>query len=802
MLNLAAFAQGAARIVQVTVLDENGAAVPQATANVESCGAVPALVSTDYAGRAKFKATGDRCRLRVQKTGFYQTEQDETGEQPVRILLTHVPVVVQMVDVSASAPGIDPQQVSDKATMAVPEIVNVPYPTSRDIRNLLPFYPGVVQDQNGQVHVAGSETWATLDLLDGFDIRSPMSGNLAMRFSADAVRSIDQEATRYPVRYGRNTGGVIAFYTGMGDNRFRFNATNFIPSFHDVNGLRFDKFVPRFTFSGPLVRDKAWFFDGLELELDEIYVQQLANGQNTNNIERGSNLFRVQWNTGRHNTFTPGLLLNGYHSPYDGLSFLTPQQSTTKRNTSAWLPYARDQYTFANGTLLDLGAAVAAFRDAYEPHAGGPYALTPELSQGAYFEDLRSRSQRAEGNAILYLPTRRWRGQHDLQAGVDLDHISFSEHTRRAPVNYLREDRTLLRQSTFPQFAPNTRYNVETGAYFQDRWTLPNGFLLEPGLRFDWDEIIRRPLWAPRVAAVWAPHAASGWTKISAGVGLYYEHTQLEYLARAQSGVRFDTYYAADGATAIGPSLESIFVYDQNKLKEPRALNWSVGLEQRLPADVYLKANFIRKRVSDLFAYANTTAPGALFGSYVLTNAREDHDTLAEVEARRTFKGNYSLFGAYTWSRARTNAAIDYFPAISYLGLQQPGPLPWDAPHRVISWGWLPFDVPWFRKSWDFVYTLDWRTGFPYTAVNANRQVVGPANGQRFPSYASFNPGLEWRFHFHGTYFGLRGIVENASGAANPYLVNNVVDSPQFGTFSYPAGRSLTARIRVIESKR
>jgi hypothetical protein len=97
-----------------------------------------------------------------------------------------------------------------------------------------------------------SETYATLDLLDGFDIRSPVSGELAARVSADAVRATNVETTRYPVEFGRATGGVVALSTGMGDNRFRFNTTDFIPSFREVNGLRFDKFVPRFTFSGPL----------------------------------------------------------------------------------------------------------------------------------------------------------------------------------------------------------------------------------------------------------------------------------------------------------------------------------------------------------------------------------------------------------------------------------------------------------------------------------------------------------------------------------------------------------------------
>jgi hypothetical protein len=46
------------------------------------------------------------------------------------------------------------------------------------------------------------------------------------------------------------------------------------------------------------------------------------------------------------NILSGGLLFNDYHSPYDGISPLVPQQSTTKRNTIAWLPYLRDQQSF------------------------------------------------------------------------------------------------------------------------------------------------------------------------------------------------------------------------------------------------------------------------------------------------------------------------------------------------------------------------------------------------------------------------------------------------------------------------
>ena len=790
--------------VAVSLVDENGAAVASAQIEVEQANRPVQRVSTDFAGHASYRpAETGAYSLRIQKNGFYEkVVAEEGGEHDLHLTLNHVQMVTEQVNVSASTPGIDPQQVSDKFTMAVPEIVNVPYPTSRDIRNLLGFFPGVVQDGTGQVHLAGSETWATLDLLDGFDVRSPVSGNLAMRVSSDAVRSIDEETTRYPVEFGRATGGVVALFTGMGDNKFRFNATDFVPSFHNVNGIRFDKFVPRITFTGPVVRDRAWFFDGLELEYDNIYIQELPENANTNHLSRGSNLLRFQVNTTPHDIVSAGLLYNLYHSQYEGISSLVPRESTVDRNTIAWLPYVREQHTFARGALLDAGIGWTRFRDGYDPQGSSAFEITPEQSVGSYFEGLTSHSHRLEGNAALYLPAHRWLGAHDVKLGLDLDRIEFDQKVLRAPIRYLREDRTLLRESTFPSLTRFTRHNVESGAYVEDRWTPRAGWLLEPGLRFDWDEVIRRPLFSPRLAVVYSPVKAAGKTKISAGVGIYYEHTQLEYLERALAGTRFDTDYAADGVTPLGPATETTFTFQPGGLHEARAVNWSVGIEQRLPGAVYVKANLMQKRITDLFTYTDQSSAAGQAGNFVLTNGREDHDRMAEIEARRTFRGAYTLFAAYTHAAAHTNAAIQYEPTLGILGPQQAGPLPWDVPNRLISWGWLPFLVPGFSKQWDFVYTADWRSGFPYTAINADQQVVGAAGGHRFPNFVSFSPGLEWRFHFRGAYFGLRGVMENATQSGDYGVVNNNVDSPQFGQLTEPMGRAITARIRLIQSKK
>jgi hypothetical protein len=78
---------------------------------------------------------------------------------------------------------------------------------------------------------------------------------------------------------------------------------------------------------------------------------------------------------------------------------------------------------------------------------------------------------------------------------------------------------------------------------------------------------------------------------------------------------------------------------------------------------------------------------------------------------------------------------------------------------------------------------------------------VDRAGSRRFPDYLNFSPGLEWKFHLHGAYYGLRGVMENAMGSSNPAVVNDVIDSPEYGAFSQPQGRAFTARLRLIGSK-
>lgn len=760
-------------------------------------------VQTDAAGRGRFLNLNedDVFTLKAEKGNFYPITQQNlrvAGAQTLEIVIPHVQELKETVNVTASSQEIDPAKTADTKILGTPEIINIPYPTSRDIRNLLPFIPQVVQDATGQVHVAGADTYETTDVLDGFEITAPVSGSLSMRFSADAVREVNVQSTRVSTQFGKESGGIINFNTGMGDDHFRFDATNFIPSWQNKKGkgFGFDKWVPRATVSGPIKEGKIWFFDSADAEYDNYVFKDLPNGSDHDPFLRGSNLAKVQINLRPTDILSFGFLNNVQDEDRQGLSLLTPASATVKRDFNAYLATVKELHYFSGGALLETGFAWNAFRDEYNPQGPNPFVITPNGNQGNYFEKFHGTSRRAQGIANLYLNPFTAGGRHELKFGSEIDQINFAQQYQDQPFLLLRDDATLYRRSALPPSTSLERNNLEVGAYVEDRWSPLERLLVQPGVRFDWDEIVRRRLFSPRIAGTYVLGSSHN-TKISAGVGTYYERTHLDYMARATTGPRLDYYYDALGTTLLGPPLLTTFVVNQSLLHEPRFLNWSAAIEQKFPSGIYGAVEYLQKRGTDGFVFQNLNTTSDLSGNYILTNDRRDHYRSVQISGRKHFHGDYNFYGAYTHSYAHSNAVVNYVLNNPIFSTQMGGPLPWDVPNRFISWGWFPT----FFKRIDLVYSLDYRTGFPWTAVNQNQQIAGLPYSQRFPTYFSLSPGLEWRFTFRGYALALRGVAENVTDRQNPAFVNNNVDSPNYATFGGFSGRAFTGRIRFLGRK-
>ena len=824
----------------ITVTDENGVAIGSARIVLEPPPpALPLRGGTDFAGRCEFTnlAPGTYA-LRVEKAGYYAGIQSSVQvgvTAGIDVTLTRQQETHEIVNVMESAPAIDPAQVATKEELTGSEIIDVPYPGTHDYRNALIFIPGVTPDAFGQPHVAGAETYQTIVLLDGFNVTQPSNGQLAIRSSIESFRSIEVTPSREAAEYGKGSGGVLALNTRMGDDRFRATSTDFLPGLQDVKGgISVGQWNPIVTLAGPVRKGKMWFIDALSGAFSNNIVQQLPSGADSDHVWQVDDLAKLQSNLTSRNIVTASFLSNYYHDGFAGLSLLQPQQTTPTDRETAYLGSIKDQYYFRGGALLETGFGVDQYAVQLTPQGDLSYILTaPSASTnggaaGNYYLNENTLARRIQGISNLYLPPHEWHGRHDIKIGADIDRLNYSASFQRQPISFLQPGQPpanqpavpcptdangvpvtpfiCTRYSVFSGGGYNTIFNTEASAYVEDRWLITNRLLIEPGVRFDEDQIVRRPLVAPRLAGTYILDD-EGNTKLSAGVGIIYDATTLGIIHQPLEGQRVDYFFNSmmqptnqnEVVTSLPMPVPTTFTVNRKTLAAPRYVNWSLGLEKKLPYAIFMKIEFLEKRGVHGFAY--NTLNGELLGNFYLENQRDDRYDAFQVSARRRFRQHYEIFGAYTRSRAHTNQVFDFSLDIPLLSPQLPGPYPWDTPNRFVGYGIIPFfSLPIIHKM-DMVYSTEISTGLPFLATTDQGEIApGHTPGtDRLPIYYTINIQFEKRFHFFKRYWALRGGFNNVTNHANAALANGVIDaSHPAPTFIDANSRAFTGRIRLL----
>jgi hypothetical protein len=112
---------------------------------------------------------------------------------------------------------------------------------------------------------------------------------------------------------------------------------------------------------------------------------------------------------------------------------------------------------------------------------------------------------------------------------------------------------------------------------------------------------------------------------------------------------------------------------------------------------------------------------------------------------------------------------------------------PTDVPNRLIVRG--TFGLP---GQWVFSPLYEWRTGFPWSAVNEFQDFVGTRNETgRLPSVSTldFTLARPWQFKKYRFTAGLK--IYNAFDTGNERDVQNNITSADYGTFYNPIQRSI-----------
>jgi Carboxypeptidase regulatory-like domain len=797
------------------VVDDNGAGVAGARVELRATTEAPAIAaSTDLAGdfRLRLPAAGDY-QIRAERQGFYlfrgATRHFDESTNQLTVVLNHQQEFSEQIDVTASPPVVDPQEAAERKEVDNTEMLTVPYAAPADYRNALPLMDGVVQDNDGRFHFNGGAANQASYTLDGFNIANPVTGLLDARIDIESIQSMTVESSRISAENGRGSSGVLDLTSRMGDDHWRAGATNFIPGASTEGGLHLNKWTPRVEFSGPIAKGRAWFHNGVDAFYSNDVVHGLPNGQNHTRALTTSDLSRFQVNLTPGHILSGGFLVNLIQNTRQGLSFLTPAESTTDSRQATVMSMLRDQVYFHGGALLDLGFADDRGFLRNLPQGLQLYEITPLGNHGNYFVNLDRHFYRQQEIANLFLPTRHLWGTHLLKFGIDFEREAFHQSVERHDYEVLRDDNSVARYVTFSGSPFQRGKNFEEAQYVEDHWVLREGLSVESGLRLEWNEIVRDFEIAPRAAVAWAPGVLRG-TKLSAGWGVYYDSIPLDTIVRQQDQTSFATFYPP-GASPVGP-VPTVFQVNQGTLRTPYYRAASFTVERKLPFDFYGKAGYFRRQGSDGFTF-ESAAPetpamvyqGAVFN---LANDQRVHYDAFDIAVKRTFAGQYEWFIGYTRSSARTNTAVEYSLENPIFALQMPGPLNWDTPNRVHMWGWAPLAARRLPKRFEFllrntsaVYLVEYRTGFPFSVVDEQGFLQGRPNSARFPDYFSLNLHFERKFRAMHYLWAWRCGFDNLTNNRNPNYVNNVTGTSQFLTYARGQSRAFSVRLRFLGRK-
>lgn len=346
-----ALAQGATGQIVGKVTDPNGAVVANAnvtaksvdtgretTATSDNDGSYtisalqPGLYDVTVQG-GNFKASNQRVQVTIGSKVSVDTQlalTDVTGATVSVIASEGLEVNTQTAEVSSIVTGTQIRE--------LPTLTRNPYDLIGLANNVAnddpgPAVPGVgVSGRGAGFNINGQRAASTNVLLDGVDNNNVYYASLGQNIPLDAVGEFRVVTSNFSAEYGRASGGIINVMTRGGSNAFHgsgfgFNRISRLASNgfnNNANGIPRGVFTRNqfgYTFGGPAVKEKLFFFNSTEWTrvrsagdvLAVIPTQALINASATptRNYFAGYTLQSTPTGTG----YTVGQLVNTFGLP-------------------------------------------------------------------------------------------------------------------------------------------------------------------------------------------------------------------------------------------------------------------------------------------------------------------------------------------------------------------------------------------------------------------------------------------------------------------------------------------------------
>jgi hypothetical protein len=366
-------------------------------------------------------------------------------------------------------------------------------PTGRNYQSFLQLVPGVKPSATGNpssrsgvnyADIGGATGQSTDNLyyLDGVDVTDPSTGTFGANFNSEIIQEQQVIVGGVPAEYAGGSGLISRVITKSGGNEWQGSVNYYFQNDslvaddeHNSSG-GFSTYDTAFTFGGPIIRDRLWFFSSYQKRSREDDVLNGAGAPLRTVTNEGEYAFaKVTWQATDNDRLSVSYFSDPSEISGSALS-TTPNNRDTARlqggdnfkvdYSHTWGDLLVNAYWFRHeGELTDVSADQTIRDDvAFLPAAN---ATVAQRSLGGFGRDIERHKDREEFglNAEYYLDTGF--GTHTLKVG----------YTRSE--NVYEEDSTVPGGATYRSLAP--AYAGTTFAQYTDEnahWT-QGAFVLE-----------------------------------------------------------------------------------------------------------------------------------------------------------------------------------------------------------------------------------------------------------------------------------------------------------------------------------
>jgi outer membrane receptor protein involved in Fe transport len=775
------------------VFDPNAAVVGDAQVLLEQPTALKKWETTTKAdGTFRFdRLAFGTYQLTIHKEGYFQatTEVRLESSKTVEFTIAPAETLKQEIEVIARPEPINLDTVSAQTTVNDEVIQNIPYTGRRNFLNALALMPGIMRDNSNQLHIHGSRSDQIRYQLDGMNLTDASSGGLASNIPMDAIESVDLDLTGYSAEFGKASGGIVRVHSQFIGDKYRFNVTDFIPGV-DFREKSIVEFSPRLLFSGPLVQSKLWFMYSGSLRYVRTFVDDIPRPNNQHGQTLTDQLLKLQWNMKEAHVVTLNVLHNGEYLSNTGLSVVRPKETTTnvlRRGTTVGFS---DRYS--RGRILLETDLQYTRRHDYDLAKGTELLeARPQIWRGNFFTDRNGSTRRFHAAQTV---TWQWESggiTHRLKTGGEFDSVSSNLRLDRRPFLLFNEAGELRMGIDFT--GPNSARinNEEYGAFLLDRMVLNPKLQVEAGVRFDRERVISRNNIAPRVGFSYLPRG-TGTSKISGGIGLFSDNIALLNLQLPRMQRRLTTAFE-DGIPVAAASATDTRV--SRDLRNPSGLHWNVAWEHEWAPRWVSRIDYIQKTGRDQVRLA--ALPSVNGFDLVFDNSGKSTYRGIEFTLDRPIRTNLRILASYIYSNAKARPSMSLDFPDPALELVPDAPVDWHTPHRFVSWAYFPMP-----KEMSGSFSVEARSGFPFTVVDDLNHIVGGYNNRTIPAHFVTNVSVEKEIPIpfqSGKRMAFRVGVTNLFNRFNPRFVDANINSPRFLTFSDSSNRHFVARVRILK---